>query len=58
MQHCYILNYNATSILHTEIPDDLFFTEDIENYLINKYNISSDEIDFMTSYEPLTIEEL
>lgn len=58
MKHCYIFDYNANSILHTEIPDDLFFTEDIENYLIDKYNISSDEIDFMTSNKPLNIEEL
>ena len=57
MKHCYVFDYSSASIYHTLIPD-IILDEDIETYLIEHFSFNPGTIYFMTSYNPLTIEEL
>lgn len=57
MIHIYVFDYNSDRLCHTTIPFPA--TNDVvETYLKRKFGLHADEIHFMTSYEPLEIEEL
>lgn len=58
MTHCYIIDYNTSSIYHTKLPDNLNNNEEIENYLYNTLGFKSTSMYYMITSNELDIIEL
>ena len=58
MTHCYIIDYDTSSIYHTKLPDNLNNNEEIENYLYNTLDFKSTSMYYMITSNELDIIEL
>ena len=58
MIHCYIIDYDTSSIYHTKLPDNLNNNEEIENYLYNILGFKSTSMYYMITSNELDIIEL
>lgn len=58
MNHCYIIDYNTSSIYHTKLPDNLNDSEEVENYLYRTLNFKSNSIYYIITSNELDIIEL
>ena len=47
MTHCYIIDYNTSSIYHTKLPDNLNDSKEIEDYLYRTLGFKSNSIYYM-----------
>ena len=58
MTHCYIIDYDTSSIYHTKLPDNLNNNEEIETYLYRTLVFKSTSIYYMITSNELDIIEL
>ena len=58
MNHCYIIDYDTSSIYHTKLPDNLNDSKEIEDYLYRTLGFKSTSMYYMITSNELDIIEL